>query len=274
MSKEIIGTVIIIICIIILLGFVLFIVNIISLHQKSREKFLLDLEQMKNNFRNEILQSELEMQEQTFEDISMEIHDNISQILLVSKLNLTMIEAAAPEVNEKIQYAVELLSRAMKDLRHLSRRLDSDIIRQEGLYKAIGEYIDQLRKSVTKEIIFNAQGIPDHLTLEKELILFRILQEAINNILKHADASRIVVDLSFSREQLQLEITDNGKGFNLAELLGQPGTGAGLKNMQKRIRMISGQFSMETEPGKGTRIDIRLPANPEEPNAITDSAGS
>src|SRR5450631_218339 len=154
MSKEMIATVIIMICITILLGFVLFIVNIVSLHQKSREKFLLDLEQMKNNFRNEILQSELEMQEQTFEDISMEIHDNISQILLVSKLNLTMIEEAAPEVNEKIQYAVELLSRAMKDLRHLSRRLDSDIIRQEGLYKAVGEYIDQLRKSVTKEIIF------------------------------------------------------------------------------------------------------------------------
>jgi hypothetical protein len=79
---------------------------------KDREKFLLDLEQMENNFRNENLQSELEMQEQTFEYISMEIHDNISQILLVSKLNLTMIEQAAPEENEKIQYPAELLSRA------------------------------------------------------------------------------------------------------------------------------------------------------------------
>ena len=270
MSEEVIGTISIIICITILLGFVLFIVRIVSLHQKSRDKFLLDLEEMKNNFRNEILQSELEMQEHTFEEISMEIHDNISQILLVSKLNLTMIEEAAPEVNEKIQYAVELLSRAMKDLRHLSRRLDSDIIRQEGLYKAVGEYIDQLRKSVTKEIIFKTQGMPDHLTLEKELILFRILQEAINNILKHAEASRITVDLNFSDEQLQLEISDNGRGFNLAEVSGRRETGAGLKNIQKRIRMISGQFSMESEPGKGTRIDILLPTNPEEPANIGD----
>ena len=244
-----IGTLVIIICITILLGFVLFIVKIISLHQKSREHFLLDLEEMKINFKNEILQSELEMQEQTFEDISMEIHDNIGQILLVSKLNLTMIEQAAPEVNEKIQYAVELLSRAMKDLRQLSRRLDSDIIRQEGLYKAVNEYIEQLRKSVTKEIIFNAQGMPDQLTLEKELILFRILQEAINNILKHADASRIIVDLNFSHEELQLEITDNGKGFNLADVSGQPGAGAGLKIMQKRIRRSAVSFLWKPSPG-------------------------
>ena len=118
-----------------------------------------------------------------------------------------------------------------------------------------------MRKSVTKEIIFNAQGIPDQLSLEKELILFRILQEAINNILKHADATTITVNLDFSQQQLQMEITDNGKGFNLAEVSGQPEAGAGLKNMQKRIRMISGRFSMETEPGKGTRIDIRLPAD-------------
>jgi len=150
-------------------------------------------------------------------------------------------------------------------LRYLSRRLDSDIIRQEGLYKAVSEYIDQLRKSVTKEIIFKTQGMPDHLTLEKELILFRILQEAINNILKHADASRITVNLNFSNEQLQLEITDNGKGFILAEVSGQSDTGAGLKNIQKRIRMINGFFSMETEPGKGTRINIRLPIQSADP---------
>jgi len=91
-----------------------------------------------------------------------------------------------------------------------------------------------------------------------------ILQEAINNILKHADATTITVNLDFSQRQLRMEITDNGRGFNLAEVSGQPEVGAGLKNMQKRIRMISGRFSMETEPGRGTKIDIRLPANPAE----------
>ena len=263
-----IGTLVIIICIIILLGFVLFIVNIVSLHQKNRDKFLLDMEEMKSNFRNEILQSELEIQEQTFEHISMEIHDNISQNLLVSKLNLNMIDQGPTEVLEKIRYAVDLLSRAMKDLRDLSRRLDSDLIRMGGLNKAVREYISQLQKSVKKEIIFNSQYIPDDLPVEKELILFRILQEAVNNILKHADASRIVIDLNLFHEQVQLQIADNGRGFNQAEVSGKPGTGAGIKNMQKRTRMIDGLFFIESEPGRGTRIEIRLPISVENPEAV------
>jgi signal transduction histidine kinase len=111
------------------------------------------------------------------------------------------------------------------------------------------------------------------MSLEKELILFRILQEAINNILKHADASIITVQLNFSAGQLNLEIR-YGRGFNPAELSETPGTGAGLKNMRKRVQMISGELSMETEPGKGTRIGVRLPMDPPPPHNIIESAGT
>ena len=257
-----IGNLVVIFCILVILAFVLFIVYIVSLHQKNRDKFLLEMEELRNNFKNEILQSELEMQEQTFEQISMEIHDNVGQILSVSKLNLGMIEMASQEVLEKIKYSVDLMSHAISDLRNLSRRLDADMIRQDGLYKAIGEYIVQLRKSVSAEIVFNDEGYSNDLPVEKELILFRIFQEAINNILKHAGAEQIIVDLIFSEHHLKLVISDNGKGFNFSEVSSSNQGGAGLKNMQKRTQMIDGVFSLESKAGRGTRILIDLPIGP------------
>jgi two-component system, NarL family, sensor kinase len=259
MPQELIGSVVIIVSLLIILGFVFFIVYIVSLHQKSRNKFLLEMEELKINFKNEILQSELEMQEQTFETISMEIHDNVSQLLSVSKLNLGMIEDASPEVLEKIRYSGDLIAHAMNDLKDLSRKLDSDLIRQEGLILAIREYISHLRKSVKAAISFNSEGYPIAIPVEKELILFRILQEAINNILKHAEAALIVIDLSFSYQMFQLDITDNGMGFLINETSSGPGEGSGIKNMQKRASMIAGRLTIHSSPGRGTRVSISLP---------------
>jgi two-component system NarL family sensor kinase len=109
MPQELIGSVEIIVCLIITLGFVFVIRYIVSLRRKSRNRFQLETEELKINFKNEILQIELEMQEQTFEIISMEIHDNVSQLLSVSKLNPGMIVEASPEVLEKIRYSVALM---------------------------------------------------------------------------------------------------------------------------------------------------------------------
>jgi len=260
MSKEMIGSIVVIFCIIIMLAFVLFIVYIVSLHQRNRDRFLLEMEELKSNFKNEILQSELEMQEQTFESISMEIHDNVSQVLSVSKLNLSMIEEVHRDVLEKINYSVDLMTHAMNDLRDLSRRLDADMIRQEGLVMAIEAYFAQLRKSVKTEIMFDNKGYSGYLGVEKELILFRILQEAVNNILKHAVAEKIDICLIQREGLLELVITDDGKGFSMHEVSSRLNGGAGIKNMQKRTRMINGEFDIESVPGEGTRIRIHLPA--------------
>jgi signal transduction histidine kinase len=263
MSKEIVGLLVIFISVIVILAFVLFLVYVVSIHQKSRNKFLLEMEEMKNNFKSELLQSQLEMQEQTFEAIAMEIHDNVSQMLSVSKLNLDMIEDAPPEVIEKIQYSVGLMSHAMNDLKDLSRRLDSDLIRKEGLGIAIENYIIQLKKSVVKDIVFNVKGFSDILPVEKELILFRILQEATNNIVKHAEASFVQIDLAISDQDLSMDIRDNGKGFDFSEVVHRLDEGSGLKNMQKRCAMIQGTLTIDSEPGKGTRLNIHIPI-PEE----------
>jgi signal transduction histidine kinase len=263
MSTESTITLTIIISILILLGFILFIVNIVSLHQKNRDKFLLEMEKLKNSFKHEILQSELEMQEHTFETISMEIHDNVSQLLSVSKLTLNMIDEAPAETLERIRYSVDLVDQAMRGLRDLSQRLASDMIRQEGLYRAIEDYIGWLSKSIPGKIIFTADGYSAALAVDKELILFRMLQEAVNNVFKHAKASLIEIGMVFTDEQMRLSISDNGIGFNPLEVSGRLHGGAGIKNMQKRSAMIGSQFSLHSEAGKGTRIIIELPLGEE-----------
>jgi two-component system NarL family sensor kinase len=260
MSPALIESVLFIVCLLIILGFVFVIGYIIYLRRKSRNNFLQEMEDLKIIFKNEMLQSELEMQEHTFETISMEIHDNVSQLLSVSKLNLGMIEDASPEVLEKIRYSGDLITHAINDLKDLSRKLDSDRVRQEGLHIAIEEYIVHLRKSLTFDIIFKSSGKPLTIPVEKELILFRILQESMNNILKHAEASLIVIEIIYnSPASLRLEITDNGKGFMISENPYNLNEGSGIRNMQKRASMIGGNFSLESSTGRGARVRIQLP---------------
>jgi two-component system NarL family sensor kinase len=259
MHKEMIVSLMIAVCLIILIGFVFFIVYIVSLHQRSRVKFLLEMEELKNSFKYEILQSELEMQEQTFEKISMEIHENVGQMLSVSKLNLDMIRNAPADVLEKIHYSVNLMTDAINDLRSLASRLDADAIRQDGLCGAIEEYVVRLRKITNVEILFTTHGNTNVLPVEKELILFRILQEATNNILSHAGASLIIIELILFKEQLQLGVRDNGKGFDLSAVSGKTSGRSGIKSIQKRTAMIEGSFTLESEIGKGTQITIQLP---------------
>jgi two-component system, NarL family, sensor kinase len=259
MSKEFVATLMIFICILVLAGFALLIVYIVSVHQKNRGKFIKEMEEMKINFKNEILQSELEMQEDTFESISMEIHDNISQLLSVAKLNLGRIGNLPEQDLKKIQYSVDLMSEAMYGLNDLSRRLNAEMIREEGLCVAVEEYVRQLRKSTEFEIVFNTSGYKKYFPIEKELILFRILQESVNNILKHAEANQMIIDLHFSYDSLQLSIRDNGKGFDLSGASNKSKKGAGIKNMQKRAAMFGGKFLLETGLEKGTRISIELP---------------
>jgi two-component system, NarL family, sensor kinase len=259
MSKEFVATLMIFICILVLAGFALLIVYIVSVHQKNRRKFIKEMEEMKINFKNEILQSELEMQEDTFESISMEIHDNISQLLSVAKLNLSRIGNLPGEDLKKIQYSVDLMSEAMYGLNDLSRRLNAEMIREEGLCVAVEEYVRQLRKSTEFEIVFNTSGYKKYFPIEKELILFRIMQESVNNILKHAAANQMIIDLHFGHDSLNLKIRDNGKGFDLSRTFNKSKRGAGIKNMQKRAAMIGGKFLLETGLEKGTRISIKLP---------------
>ncbi len=237
------------------------IIVFVLIYQKKQLQYMSERKQLKANYDKEILESRLEIQEQTMKSISQEVHDNIGQVLSVAKLNLNMIDVnhSAPVIQEKINDVSELLRKAIQDLRDLSKSLHSDVIAANGLLKAIENEFNILKKTGAYAITLNIEGNYYHLPEQKELILFRMFQEIINNIIKHAQASAIDISITFQAEQFMLCIHDNGVGFNIDDI--DASKGIGLKNIINRSQLIGAFYSIDSDTAKGTTIKITLPVS-------------
>jgi two-component system, NarL family, sensor kinase len=214
------------------------------------------ISQIQNNFRQELLTAQVEIKEQTLKNVAQEIHDNIGQTLSLAKLNLNTIEPNRQNGwAEKITDSKELVGKAIHDLRHLSKSLNTDSILASGIVNAIRSELAIVERAGSFGTALNISGTTVRLDAKKELILFRITQEAINNIIKHAEASFVNVNLIFTEDRLHLNICDNGKGFMVKET---DTDGSGLRNMESRAVLIGGNFKIETDNG-GTTISVTLP---------------
>jgi signal transduction histidine kinase len=208
-------------------------------------------------FYKQLLNTRLEIQEKTYKSISEELHDNIGQVLTLAKLHLNTIQSAsAGEDHENILAARELISKCIQDIRNLSKTLDTQAIEALGFVKAIEMELRTLKKLREIEYIFELKGEPERLAPERELILFRIVQEAIQNIIKHANASQIRILVEYNEYALLLTIVDNGIGFNSEQL---DGYGSGLSNMHSRAKVLHGELSVTSQNGLGTKVNISVP---------------
>jgi signal transduction histidine kinase len=252
----------VIIATIVILALVAFMILILFLYQKKQVAFLQSLESLKLDHEKNLLKTKLEIQEQTFQNISREIHDNIGLSLTLAKLNLNMLELEKTEKSkELILSSVELISKSINDLSDISKSLNSEAISQQGLLNALQLEIDRLRRLNRFKIDFEILGNAVYFDSQKELVLYRIAQEALNNIIKHADAQNICVRVAFDSSQIRLSIKDNGKGFLLVEneKTFQENMKAGLVNMQIRSALINGDMELTSEIGKGTTITVTAP---------------
>jgi len=216
----------------------------------------------KAQFSQTLLQTQLEIQEQTLKNISQEIHDNIGQVLSLAKLNLGTMDVEQPDkLQQKIEDSRMLVGKAIQDLRDLSKSLDADQIKARGLNRAIEYELEMIRKTGSYDTQFNVVGAPYKLDAQRELILFRIVQEILNNIIKHAKANTIEVRLGYEPQELFIDISDDGTGFDL-QLLNESNKenlGQGIRNMHNRAKLINAGFSMASTIGKGTIVTIHLP---------------
>lgn len=224
---------------------------------------LIEKEEMKNAFQQTLLQTQLEIQEQTLKNISQEIHDNVGQVLTLAKLNLATTSVAEEAANEKIKTSQQLIGKAIQDLRDLSRSLNTDYVEEMGLVRSIEYELELLHKTGSIDTELNINGRIVKFDKQKELILFRIVQEAIHNIIKHADAKKITAVIHFTNDAMQIVIKDNGKGFDLSPLndAGNQSFGLGLRNMNSRATLIGALFSVNSSIGNGTEVVLQLPIN-------------
>jgi len=241
-----------------------FIVTILFLYQRRRQQQEKELVMMKDQYEQEALKSQLEIQENTLKNISQELHDNIGQMLSVVKFSLAVLPVEKQhDAYEPIQNSRQILNKAILDLSNLTKSLHTDRITGIGLAESIGFEVDSVRKSGILDIQYKVSGNELHFDEQKKIFLFRMFQEILNNILKHSQASTVKITLdSPGDDNFALIIEDNGVGFNVEEKrnTASSSSGVGLKSLFNRAKLVGAQLSMKSEPGKGTRVSIVLPA--------------
>ncbi|HTS43482.1 MAG TPA: sensor histidine kinase [Puia sp.] len=250
--------VIVIFLIFLLLGFI---ITILFIYQKRQVRFTKELETIRLNYDKELFKTQLEIQEETFQYIAREIHDNVGQFLSLAKLNLNTLSFENLDIAaERIRDSADLLTKALDDLRDLSKSLSSDLIKNGGIKKAIELQVSQLEKTGRFHVIFEINGNYQYLNEKREIILFRILQEAVNNIVRHSGANEIIILLCCADDQIKMYVQDNGGGFDSSfPLNGSNKTSSGINNMRKRAKLINAELNIESDIGKGTKITVTTP---------------
>jgi signal transduction histidine kinase len=234
------------------------------LNQKSRQAQVQELHLMKERYEQELLKSQLEIQENVFGHLSQEIHDNIGQSLTFVALSLLTVPVDNnSEAHEYIEESRKALQKAITELRDLSRSLHTDRVTEIGLANSIEFELERLKRTNLYETSVNFVDIRNLLDHQTEIILFRIVQEMLNNIVKHAKASRVEASLAHNNDIIVLEIKDNGIGFDMEALFAEQENhkGLGLRNIRKRATLIGGTFNINSVKNSGTAIKITIPVN-------------
>lgn len=245
-----------------LLVFGIIIVRYIFLYQKKRYRHQKEVIELRESFTQTLLQSKIEIQEQTLNHISKELHANFSQLVSLININLSEILPNSPEaMKESIMETKALSKQLLSDLKSLSVSLNTEYILNTGLVKSLETELSRLKKVKKYDIQLTKSGTEYRISPDREIILFRLCQEALNNILKYAKANTIKVKLNFEEGFLTLEIIDNGMGFDLDRIITQSGENqsTGILNMQKRAKLIDGLLEINSNIGEGTSVKIRLP---------------
>lgn len=212
-------------------------------------------------FQKHLVTTQLEIQEETFQNISREIHDNIGLSLTLAKLHLntlTIDSTEKPCLN--IISSIELITQAINDLSDISKSLNSEAIRTQGFLNVLKENLERVRKSGKYDISLEITGQALFMNEQTELVLYRITQEALNNIIKHSNATAISFHLNYTATHLKLSIRDNGKGINWAELEKTKSKKimAGLNNMKARAKIVNGTCTIYSDHS-GTIITVIVP---------------
>lgn len=223
---------------------------------KKRINYLLEKKEIQRQAEIEYVRVRIETQEYLLKNISWELHDNIGQLLSVSKMQLSMLPEQQSESSKKIvNDTMEVLSKALEDVRSLTKSLNSESVGFMGLIKATGFEIDRLNRIKFINAKLNIVGIPTQLKSEDEIVLFRVIQELISNVIKHAKASEFLLSLNYSDTSLEIISQDNGVGIKTDT----PNYGLGLKNIVSRIKLLNGNIEFKNNETGGLITKIVYP---------------
>jgi PAS domain S-box-containing protein len=233
-------------------------IRMIGAAQNITERKRLEMQLLKKELDKQklISQATIETQEQERSEISKELHDNVNQVLTTTKLYLDLSISNPEMKDELILKSTKNIIYVINEIRQLSRSLMNPSLGDLGLIESINELIENINLTGRLKARLQAAPILDEILSENQkLMVYRIVQEAINNALKHAKAQNVTIKLADNEQWIELFIEDDGIGFNFDTIK----KGSGLKHIQNRVYLANGTLNVNSAPGTGCSIMINFP---------------
>ena len=214
----------------------------------------------------------VQAQEDERRSIARELHDEIGQSLTAAKMELTLAKRAYPVAGGPLDELESITDRTIQTVRDLSLLLHPSLLDDLGLAPALDWQASTFSKRTGIRVEVVLKGMEERLSAEIETSVYRIVQEALNNVAKHSGATECAVDIERSGGELTVTVHDNGRGFDRTRWEGQPGRrGLGLIGIQERVAGFGGRFEIDGNAQTGTRLKVVLPALPAtRPDAVSE----
>ena len=202
----------------------------------------------------------IEAEEKERKRIAGDLHDGVGQLMSAARMNLSAIQSNLPFISEEqknnFEKVVSLIDDSCNEVRSVSHNMMPNALLKAGLAAAIREFIDKIDAHIIK-VNLHAEGLNERIDSNVETVLYRVIQECVNNVIKHAKASQLDISLIKDAEGISATIEDNGKGFDAKDL--NKFNGIGLKNIHSRIDYLKGSVEWDSTPGNGTLVAIHVP---------------
>ena len=233
-------------------------VFILIYYQKRRFQHQQQILEMEKQYREQLLQSQLETQEYSFNQISQELHDNIGQLLSSTKLLLGIASMEMETVPDTIKTAEQTVGKAIQDLRSLSKSLNKEWLHQFNLIENLEAEKERINaaRNIKVELISQYEKLP--LEPDAQVMLFRVVQEALQNSIKHSFAKHIIIQIKNTDAHFELSIEDDGRGFDIEKAKKES---LGLRNMEHRTQLLGGTIEWQQGEKNGTIITIKIPVD-------------
>ena len=236
-----------------------------QIHKRKRvEEKLRNSHQQLQNLSSQLIAA----QEEERRRISLELHDEMGQALTAVELNLMEMEKElssdfVPTIKEKLEETRSIIDQASDQIRELSLFLRPSMLDDLGLVPTVRWHLNRFRTRTNVKAKFEAVNLDERLDQDTETVLYRVIQEALNNIVKHAEARKVMVSLQRKENGVAAYIEDDGKGFDVNAVLVQEAlvSGIGLIGMRERVSLLGGSLTVESRKGDGTRISLKIPVH-------------
>lgn len=203
----------------------------------------------------------LEAEERERQRIAKDLHDGVGQIMSAAKMNLSSFESELAFANDeqrvRFEKIIHLVDESCKEVRSVSHNMMPNALLKSGLASAVREFTDKIDSKVIR-INLHTEGLDERLDTDVETVLYRVIQECVNNVIKHAKANHLEISMIRDQDGISATIEDNGQGFDVSDP--EKFEGIGLKNINTRLEYLKGTVEYDSKPGKGTLVAIHVPA--------------